>query len=60
VKFARYYPVLPFSEADTRAKLIDLAIHACGWSEDMICRETTLGQIEIIWQQAATSLCRRL
>jgi type I restriction enzyme R subunit len=36
------------SEADTRAKLIDPAIHSCGWSEDMICRETTLGAVEII------------
>jgi type I restriction enzyme R subunit len=39
---------LPLSEADTRAKLIDPAIHACGWSEDLICRETTLGAVEII------------
>jgi type I restriction enzyme, R subunit len=36
------------SEADTRAKLIDPAIHTRGWSEDMICRETTLGAVEII------------
>jgi type I restriction enzyme R subunit len=36
------------SEADTRAKLIDPAIYARGWSEDMICRETTLGGVEII------------
>lgn len=36
------------SEADTRAKLIDPAIYAQGWSEDMICRETTLGAVEII------------
>jgi type I restriction enzyme R subunit len=39
---------VPLSEADTRAKLIDPAIHQCGWSEDMICRETTLGAVEII------------
>jgi type I restriction enzyme R subunit len=39
---------VPLSEADTRAKLIDPAIHARGWSEDMICRETTLGAVEII------------
>jgi type I restriction enzyme R subunit len=38
----------PLSEADTRAKLIDPAIHERGWSEDMICRETTLGAVEII------------
>ena len=40
--------IVALSEADTRAKLIDPAIHACGWSEDMICRETTLGAVEII------------
>ena len=39
---------MAFSEADTRAKLIDPAIHSCGWSEDLICRETTLGAVEII------------
>ena len=39
---------LPLSEADTRAKLIDPAIHVCGWSEDLIRRETTLGAVEII------------
>jgi type I restriction enzyme R subunit len=39
---------VPLSEADTRSKLIDPAIHACGWSEDLICRETTLGPVEII------------
>ena len=39
---------MAFSEADTRAKLIDPAIHGCGWSEDLICRETTLGAVEII------------
>jgi hypothetical protein len=45
----RYYlERVPLSEADTRAKLIDPAIHQCGWSEDMICRETTLGAVEII------------
>ncbi len=35
------------SEADTRAKLIDPAIHACGWTEDLIKREETAGAIEI-------------
>lgn len=38
----------PLSEADTRAKLIDPAIHARGWSEDYICREVTLGAVEIV------------
>jgi len=36
------------SEADTRAKLIDPAIHKCGWTEDLIRREETAGSIEII------------
>src|SRR4051794_718926 len=36
------------NEADTRAKLIDPAIHARGWSEDMICREVTQGAVEIV------------
>jgi type I restriction enzyme R subunit len=39
---------LALSEADTRAKLIDPAIHVRGWSEDLICRETTLGAVEIV------------
>ncbi len=34
---------MPLSEADTRAKLIDPAIHARGWTEEFICREQTLG-----------------
>jgi type I restriction enzyme, R subunit len=36
------------SESDTRAKLIDPAIHARGWTEDLIGREETAGAIEII------------
>src|SRR5260370_38744144 len=36
------------SEADTRAKLIDPAIHARGWTEDLIRREETAGAIEIV------------
>lgn len=39
---------MPLSEADTRAKLIDPAIHARGWTEDLICREVTLGAVEIV------------
>lgn len=35
------------SEADTRAKLIDPAIQARGWSEDFIRREESAGTIEI-------------
>lgn len=43
------YPApMGLSEADTRAKLIDPAIHARGWTEDLIRREETAGTIEII------------
>lgn len=38
---------MPFGEADTRAKLIDPAIHTRGWTEDLIRREETAGAIEI-------------
>ncbi len=36
------------NESDTRAKLIDPAIHVRGWTEDLIRREETAGAIEII------------
>jgi type I restriction enzyme, R subunit len=36
------------SESDTRAKLIDPAIHARGWTEDLIRREETAGAITIV------------
>jgi type I restriction enzyme R subunit len=36
------------NEADTRAKLIDPALHQKGWSEDFISREETERGIEII------------
>jgi len=35
------------SESDTRAKMIDPAIHRRGWTEDLIRREETAGAIEI-------------
>jgi hypothetical protein len=35
-------------EADTRAKLIDPALHARGWTEELIRREETAGAIEIV------------
>lgn len=41
-----------FGEADTRAKLIDPAIHAREWHEDMIRREETAGAIEIVGGKA--------
>jgi len=39
---------MPFNEADTRAKLIDLALYFRGWTEDSIKREVTAGAIEIV------------
>ncbi|MEQ1776408.1 MAG: DEAD/DEAH box helicase family protein, partial [Burkholderiales bacterium] len=36
------------NEADTRAKLIDPAIYQCGWSEEFISREVTLGPVEVV------------
>ena len=39
---------MPFNEPDTRAKLIDPAIHKCGWTEDLIRREETAGAVEIV------------
>jgi hypothetical protein len=36
------------NESDTRAKLIDPALHVRGWTEDFIKREETAGAIEII------------
>src|SRR5690348_15150798 len=40
------------SDSDTRAKLTDPAIHARGWTEDLIRREETAGAIEIIGGKA--------
>src|SRR3989304_1744867 len=39
---------MDLSESDTRAKLIDPAIHARGWTEDLIRREETAGAIEVV------------
>ena len=36
------------SEAETRTQLIDPALHARGWTEDLIRREETLGTVEIV------------
>ena len=41
-----------FNEADTRAKLIDPAIHKRGWSEELIRREETAGAVEIVGGKA--------
>ncbi|MDP2857399.1 MAG: DEAD/DEAH box helicase family protein [Bacillota bacterium] len=39
---------MTLSESDTRAKLIDPAIHSRGWTEDLIRREETAGAIDIV------------
>ena len=39
---------MSLNEADTRAKLIDPAMHKRGWLEDFIRREETAGAVEII------------
>ncbi len=41
-------PLAMLGEADTRAKLIDPAIHARDWTENLIRREETAGAIEIV------------
>jgi type I restriction enzyme R subunit len=41
------------SEADTRAKLIDPALHARGWTEELIRREETAGPVEVLGPQHA-------
>ena len=40
--------MVPRNEADTRTQLIDPALHARGWTEDLIRREETLGTVEIV------------
>ena len=39
---------MPLNESDTRSKLIDPALHARGWTEDLIRREETAGAVEIV------------
>ena len=39
---------MPYNEADTRAKLVDTALHSSGWTEDLIKREESAGAIEIV------------
>ena len=39
---------MPLSESDTRAKLIDPALHQQGWTEDLIRREETAGTVYIV------------
>ncbi len=47
------------TEADTRAKLITPALHACGWTEDMIRREENAGAVEKIGNTVRRSNNRR-
>jgi len=39
---------MTLNEAETRAKLIDPALHSRGWTEDLIKREETAGAVEIL------------
>ena len=39
---------MPLGEADTRAKLIDPALYARGWTEDLIRREETEGAVDVV------------
>lgn len=39
---------MALSESDTRAKLIDPALHAKGCTEDLIKREETAGAIDLL------------
>jgi len=39
---------MTLNESETRAKLIDPALHAVGWTEDLIRREETAGAVEIV------------
>jgi len=50
----------PFNEADTRAKLIDPAIHRRGWTEDLIRREETASAVEIIGGKARRRTCGKV
>jgi type I restriction enzyme R subunit len=43
---------MPLNEADTRAKLIDPALHQCGWTEDLVFREQTAGSIVLDGKRA--------
>ena len=39
---------MTLNEAETRAKLIDPALHAKGWTEDLIRREETAGAVDVV------------
>jgi hypothetical protein len=48
LEIRKWQEAMGLNEADTRAKLIDPALHARGWTEDLIWREETAGAIEVI------------
>src|SRR2546426_2237875 len=43
---------MPLGVADTRSKLIDPALHARSWTEDLIRREETAGAVEVVGERA--------
>jgi len=43
---------MSLGESDTRAKLIDPALHGRGWTEDLIRREETAGAVEVVESHA--------
>ncbi len=43
---------MSFNESDTRAKLIDPALHSRGWTEDLIRREETARPVDIVGGKA--------
>lgn len=43
---------MSLNESDTRAKLIDPALHQVGWTEDLVKREETAGTVDIIGDKA--------
>ncbi len=47
-KFTTDHSMPPLTESDTRAKLIDPAIHARDWTEDHIKREETAKPVEVV------------
>jgi type I restriction enzyme R subunit len=55
---ARRQRIVALNESDTRAKLIDPALHGRGWTEDLIRREETAGAIHIIRNKPRRSQIR--
>ena len=50
---------MSLNEAETRAKLIDPAIHKRGWTEDLIRREVTARTVDVINGKARRSSLRK-